>query len=43
MLLSLQSLGNTISAHPWLTLVLFLLTSALVLRHFSEDIARLFI
>lgn len=36
MLLSLQSLGNTISAHPWLTLVLFLLTSALVLRHFSE-------
>jgi hypothetical protein len=36
MLLSFQSIGNTVSAHPWLTLFLFLLTSALVLHQFAE-------
>lgn len=36
MLLSMQSIGNTISAHPWLTILLFLLTSTLVLHYFSD-------
>ena len=36
MLLSFQSIATTVSAHPWLTLVLFVLTSATVLHLFSE-------
>lgn len=36
MLLTLQSLTNTISDHPWLTLFLFILTGILVLRYFSD-------
>lgn len=36
MLPSFDAIGNTISAHPWLTLLLFLLTSGLVLHYFSD-------
>ncbi len=36
MLLSLESIGNTISQHPWLTLAIFLVTGLLVLHRFSD-------